>query len=95
MQNPSQPRQKPSESAFTDVKNCLSDILVKHKHRDGPRVVALLRPLTKHEVLRQNILSQDIKDNLVNLLDKIVVQHEGNFGQAMDGLNSLLRCGAS
>ena len=57
-------------------------------------MVALLRPLTKHQVLRERILTQDVLETLVNLLDVIVLQPGGNFGQAMDGLNCLLQCGA-
>lgn len=83
-----------SQDIFDDAKKCLSDILAAHKHRDGPRVVALLRPLTKHEVLRKRILTQDVLETLVKLLDVIVRQPGSNFGQAMDGLNCLLRWGA-
>jgi hypothetical protein len=57
-------------------------------------VVALLRPLTKHQVLRDRILTQDVLATLVKLLDWIVEHPAGIFGQAMDGLNCLLQCGA-
>lgn len=83
-----------SQDIFDDAKECLRAILAAHKHRDGPRVVALLRPLTKHQVLRERILTQDVLETLVKLLDVIVEQPGSNFGQAMDGLNCLLRCGA-
>ncbi|KAF8554223.1 hypothetical protein OG21DRAFT_1115422 [Imleria badia] len=87
-----QPHAELSPDVFDDAKNCLRDILAAHKHRDGPRVVALLRPLTKHQMLRERILTQDVLETLVNLLDVIVTQPGGNFGQAMDGLNCLLQC---
>lgn len=90
-----QPPRELSSDVFDDAKNCLRDILAAHKHRDGPRVVALLRPLTKHQSLRERILTEDVLETLVNLLDVIVRQPGGNFGQAMDGLNCLLHCGAS
>ncbi|KAF8445037.1 hypothetical protein L210DRAFT_3059908 [Boletus edulis BED1] len=70
----------------------MSAILATHKHQDGPRVVALLRPLTKHPILRERILTQDVLETLVQLLDTIVEKSKGSFGQAMDGLNCLLQC---
>ena len=57
-------------------------------------MVALLRPLTKHQILREHILTRDVLATLVTLLDWIVQHPAGIFGQAMDGLNCLLECGA-
>ena len=57
-------------------------------------MVALLRPLTKHQILRERILTQDVLVTLVNLLDWVVQHPAGIFGQAMDSLNSLLQRGA-
>ncbi|KAG8214234.1 hypothetical protein J3R82DRAFT_11042 [Butyriboletus roseoflavus] len=90
--SPAPPQIELSQDIFDDAKKCLRAILAAHKHRDGPRVVALLRPLTKHEILRQRILTKDVLETLVKLLDVIVEQPGGNFGQAMDGLTCLLRC---
>lgn len=56
-------------------------------------MVALLRPLTKHQILRERILTPDVLETLMKLLDAIISQGGGNFGQAMDGLNCLLQCG--
>lgn len=92
--SPAPPHIELPQHIFDDAKECLSTILAAHKHRDGPRVVALLRPLTKHQILRKRILTQDVLDTLVNLLDAIIKERKGNFGQAMDGLSCLLRCGA-
>ena len=89
-----QPHIEFSQDIFDDAKQCLSAILAKHRHRDGPRVVALLRPLTKHQILRERILTQDVLVTLVNLLDWVVQHPAGIFGQAMDSLNSLLQRGA-
>ena len=57
-------------------------------------MVALLRPLTKHQVLRKRILTQEVLEALVTVLDEIIRQPGENFGQAMDGLKCLLQCGA-
>ena len=82
------------QETFDYAKQSLSNILKAHKHRDGPRVVALLRPLTQHPILREQILTPDVLEILVELLDAIIKQPKGNFGQAMDGLNCLLQCSA-
>ncbi|KAG9309255.1 hypothetical protein JVU11DRAFT_10738 [Chiua virens] len=83
---------KLSQDIFDDAKQSLRAILAAHKHRDGPRVVALLRPLTRHPVLRERLLTEEVLETLVTLLDAIVSQSGGNFGQAMDGLICLLQC---
>ena len=83
-----------SPGVFDDARNCLRDILAANKHRDGPRVLALLRPLTRHSILRERILTLEILEMLVKLLDVVVMKRGGNFGQAMDTLNCLLQCGA-
>ncbi|KAF8134271.1 hypothetical protein EV363DRAFT_885599 [Boletus edulis] len=80
------------QDIFDHAKESMSAILATHKHQDGPRVVALLRPLTKHPILRERILTQDVLETLVQLLDTIVEKSKGSFGQAMDGLNCLLQC---
>ncbi|KAF8552930.1 hypothetical protein OG21DRAFT_1325093 [Imleria badia] len=87
-----QPHTELSPDVFDDAKNCLRAILAARKHRDGPRMLTLLRPLAKHQILRERILTQDILQALVELLDVVVTQPGGNFGQAMDGLNCLLQC---
>ena len=92
--NRAQPHVELPQDIFDDAKQCLSAILAKPKHRDGPRVVALLRPLTKHQILRERILTRDVLATLVTLLDWIVQHPAGIFGQAMDGLNCLLECSA-
>ena len=79
---------------FDDAKQCLSAILAKPKHRDGLRVLALLRSLTKHKILRERILTPEVLDTLVDLLDSVVIHPAGIFGHAMDGLSCLLQCGA-
>ena len=92
--SPAPPHVELPQDIFDDAKKSLSAILAAHKHRDGPRVVALLRPLTKHQILRERLLTPDVLETLVKLLDAIVSRTGGNFGQAMDGLNCLLQCGA-
>ena len=57
-------------------------------------MLALLRPLTRHSILRERILTLEILEMLVKLLDVVVMKRGGNFGQAMDTLNCLLQCGA-
>ena len=80
------------QEIFDDAKRSFCDILVAHNHRDGPRVVALLRCLTNHKILREQILTQDVLEALVKFFDAVISRRE-NFGQAMDGLNCLLQCG--
>ncbi|KAN0091567.1 Uncharacterized alpha/beta hydrolase domain (DUF2235) domain containing protein [Tylopilus felleus] len=82
------------QKVFDDARGCLTDILSKHKHRDGPRVLALLRPLTKYPDLRTRILTEDVLNRLAELLDTIDTRSRGNFGHAMDGLSCLLEFGA-
>ena len=48
----------------------------------------------KHEILRHHILTKKVLEKLVTLLDAVVKDPAGNFGQAMDGLNCLLQYGA-
>ena len=91
--HPALPHVELSDKTFDDAKDSLRAILNKPKHRDGPRVAALLRPLTRHQVLRERILTQDILGTLMDSLD-VVIEMGGNFGQAMDGLSCLLQCGA-
>ncbi|KAI9463747.1 hypothetical protein HD554DRAFT_2040928 [Boletus coccyginus] len=71
-----QPNTELLQGIFDDVKKSFSAIQATHKHRDSPRVVALLRPL-------------DLLETLMELLDIIIQQMGGNFRQAMDGLNCL------
>ncbi|KAG9309246.1 hypothetical protein JVU11DRAFT_10727 [Chiua virens] len=80
-----------NKDILEDVQKSLYDILVVPNHRDGPRIVALLRPLTRHQVLRKRILIKDVLEKLVLLLDAILSQRGGNLGQAMDGLICLLQ----
>ncbi|KAN0091571.1 Uncharacterized alpha/beta hydrolase domain (DUF2235) domain containing protein [Tylopilus felleus] len=81
-----------SQDIFDDAKGYLRAILANHRQRDGPSMVALLRPLTKHPDLRKCILTNDVLEDLVALFDDIVTQLKENFGQAMDGLHCLLEC---
>ncbi|KAG9309245.1 hypothetical protein JVU11DRAFT_10725 [Chiua virens] len=87
-----------SQDVFDDAKNALADILAKSRHRDGARAISLLRPLTKHPILRQRLLTNSesgpgsILENLVKLLDGMIGQSDGSFGQAMDTLTCLLQC---
>ena len=83
-----------SQEIFDSARGILSGVLAVHKHRDLPRVISLLRPLTKHQILRERILTRDILETFVKLLDVIIHQTEGSFRQAMDGLICLLQCGA-
>ena len=76
-----------------NVKGSLNGVLAVHKHRDFPRVISLLRPLTRHQILRERILTQDVFETFVELLDVIIHQTEGNFRQAMNGLICLLQYG--
>ena len=82
------------QETFDDAKKSLSAVLAEHKLQDAPRVVALLRPLTNHRVLRERILTEDMLETLMKLLDAIINQGGAIFGQAMDGLDCLLQCGA-
>ncbi|KAF8445048.1 hypothetical protein L210DRAFT_3061081 [Boletus edulis BED1] len=80
------------QDMFLDAKECLKDILAAHMPRDGPRVVVLLRSLTKHQILRERILSLSILEPVVELFDAIIEQQTESFGQAMDCLSCLLQC---
>ena len=84
-----------SQEIFEDVKGNLNGVLAVHKHRDFPRVISLLRPLTRHQILRERILTQDVFETFVELLDVIIHQTEGNFRQAMNGLICVLQYGES
>ena len=86
--------EKLPQDIFDDAKKGFCDILAARNHRDGPRVVALLRCLTNHRILREHILTQDVLEDLVKFFDVIINRRTENFGQAMDGLNCLLECGA-
>ena len=88
------PQVELSQEIFESARGILSGVLAVHKHRDLPRVISLLRPLTKHHILRERILSRDILETFVELLDVIIHQTEGSFRQAMDGLICLLQCSA-
>ncbi|KAG8214237.1 hypothetical protein J3R82DRAFT_11045 [Butyriboletus roseoflavus] len=91
-QSPAPPQIELSQDMFDDAKQCLSAILAAHDYHDGPRVFALFRPLTRHKILRERILTPDVLEILVELLDAMVVQPKGGFVQAMDGLTCLLHC---
>ncbi|KAF8445043.1 hypothetical protein L210DRAFT_3060227 [Boletus edulis BED1] len=80
------------QDIFDHAKRSMSAILAAHNHQDRLRVVALLRLLTKHQVLREYILSPDILETLGSLLDPIIRQPTEYFGQAMGGLICLLQC---
>jgi hypothetical protein len=82
------------QEVFDDAKACFRRILAERQHRDCPRVVALLRPLTRHEILRQQILTPDVLQTFMELLDQIISTPGGNFVRAMDGLDCLVNCGA-
>jgi hypothetical protein len=83
-----------SQDIFDDANKNFCAILAAHNHRDGPRVVALLRCLTNHTILREQILTQDVLEALMKFFDALISRRGENFGQAMDGLNCLLQCGA-
>ncbi|KAG8214236.1 hypothetical protein J3R82DRAFT_11044 [Butyriboletus roseoflavus] len=91
-QSPAPPQTELSQDIFDDAKQCFGAILAVHHHRYCPRAVTLFRPLTKHKILRERILTQDVLEILVELLDVMVVQPKGGFVQAMDGLTCLLQC---
>ena len=80
-------------NAHNDAKKSLENIRPGH-YWEGHRVVAILKPLTEYKLLRERILKPDVLKALVNLLDSIIDQKKGNFGQAMDGMTCLLQCGA-
>ncbi|KAF8554212.1 hypothetical protein OG21DRAFT_1522574 [Imleria badia] len=80
------------QEVLDDAKATFRGILSARKHRDCPRVVALLRPLTRHQVLRRQILTPDVLQIFMELLDQIISQPGGTFAQAMDGLDCLLNC---
>jgi non-canonical (house-cleaning) NTP pyrophosphatase len=84
----------PQDILFDDARKSFCDILAAHNHRDGPRVVALLRCLTNHKILREQILTQDVLEALMKFFDAIINRRTESFGQVMDGLNYLLQCGA-
>ncbi|KAG9309064.1 hypothetical protein JVU11DRAFT_10946 [Chiua virens] len=69
-----------------DVKKSLDAVLASYKHQYGPRMVTLLRPLMRHPSLRKQVLTKDVLEVLVMLLDELVSLFGWNFGQAMDGL---------
>ena len=60
------------QEVFNDAKACFRGILAARKHRDCPRVVALLRPMARHQVLRQQILTPDVLQIFMELLDQII-----------------------
>jgi len=43
--------ESPVSNMCVDAKKSFSAILAAHNHQDGSRVVALLRPLTRHQIL--------------------------------------------
>ena len=75
------------QEVFNDAKACFRGILAARKHRDCPRVVALLRPMARHRVLRQQILMPDVLQIFMELLDQIISKPGVNFAQVMDGLD--------
>ncbi|KAF8134267.1 hypothetical protein EV363DRAFT_1091543, partial [Boletus edulis] len=81
-----------SQNTFPDAKERMEAILAAYKHGNGPTVVALLRLLTRHQILRERVLSRDILEALVDLLDAIIEQPAEDFGQAMGALTCFLQC---
>ncbi|KIJ60018.1 hypothetical protein HYDPIDRAFT_190199 [Hydnomerulius pinastri MD-312] len=73
-------------------------VLAERKHRDCTRVLALLRPLTKHDELRESLLTPDVVTHFVTFLDSMLKDRRGqpgeNFIHVMDGLVCLLQCDA-
>lgn len=80
---------------LNDAKASFRGILSARKHRDCPRVVALLRPLARHQVLRGQILTPDVIQIIMELLGRAISRPGGTFAQMMDGLDCLLNCGGS
>lgn len=82
------------QEVLDDAKASFRGILSARKHRDCPRIVALLRPLTRHPDLRRLMLTPDVLHIFMELLDQIISHPRDNFAQAMDGLDCLLNYGA-
>lgn len=92
LMGPELPYIEPSRGAFDVLKQSLSKMAASND-QEGRRVVALLRFLTKHEILRENVLTDDVLDTLMTLFDTMINLTGRNFIQAMDGLTCLLQCG--
>lgn len=57
---------------------------------DWPRAVALLRPIAKHEALRESILTSEVIEGFLQLLDHVIAVQEEHFADVMDALSSLV-----
>ena len=64
--------------------------LIKPNQPDWPRAVALLRPLGKHQVLRDTILTAGVIGGFLQLLDSVICDPGKHFVHVMDALSSLV-----
>ncbi|KAG8212875.1 hypothetical protein J3R82DRAFT_11207 [Butyriboletus roseoflavus] len=63
---------------------------IKPNQPDWPRAVALLRPLAKHEILRDSILTAEVIHGFLQLLDHVISFPGEHFVHVMDALSSLV-----
>lgn len=77
------------EEVFVEARQSLVGF-IKPDQPDWPRAVALLRPLAKHEYLRQSVLTTEVVDGFLQLLDHIISVQGEHFAHVMDALSSLV-----
>ena len=64
--------------------------LIKPDQPDTQRAVALLRPLAKHKILRDSILTVEVIDGFLQLLDSVICVPGKRFVHVMNALSSLV-----
>jgi hypothetical protein len=78
-----------------EARKCLKDILSNRSDSNCGRVLALLRPLADHEVLRKSFLTEDVIECFMKLLDLVLGDPRTDFDHVMDALGCLLKHGTS
>lgn len=74
---------------FTEARQSLVGF-IKPDQPDWPRAVALLRPLAKHRDLRRSVLTTEVVNAFLQLLDYVIGVQGEHFAHVMDGLSSLV-----
>lgn len=74
---------------FEETASSLTGLL-KSDQEDWPRAVALIRPLAKHRHLRDAILTAEVIDGFLQLLDDPIATQGEHFAHMMDALSSLV-----
>ncbi|KAF8834335.1 hypothetical protein BDN67DRAFT_591000 [Paxillus ammoniavirescens] len=78
-------------SSKDEAQECLKNILSRRSNSNCGRVLALLRPLADHGVLRESFLAKDVIKCFMQLLDRVLGDPRTDFDHVMDALGCLLK----